>query len=108
MSDYQRIGIVLVASVLAYCLWTVVRPANIIRVDHSVIFVEHLPITKKGKLNWWLKNKENLESEYHIFEAKNNFTVVATKSCHKEKEMALQMTIPVLMMLKIKNVYTTI
>ncbi|UWS28639.1 DUF943 family protein [Erwinia pyrifoliae] len=76
MSDYKRIGIVLVASVLAYCLWTVVRPANIIRVEHSVIFVEHFPITKKGKLNWWLENKENLGNEYHIFEAKNNFTVV--------------------------------
>ncbi|WP_244269286.1 DUF943 family protein [Pantoea septica] len=44
--------------------------------DNGAVFVEHLPMTTEGKLNWWLKNRELIENKYHIFNPPDNFTVI--------------------------------
>lgn len=66
MFNYKRIGSILVFLIIAYCILIAVRPAKIVRVDNSTVFVEHLPMTNKGKLSWWLKSKELLQNKYHI------------------------------------------
>ncbi|HEC5301593.1 DUF943 family protein [Pantoea ananatis] len=76
MFNYKRIGAFLVFLIIAYCIWIAIRPAKIVRVDNSAVFVEHLPMTTEGKLNWWLKNRELLESKYHIINTPDNFTVI--------------------------------
>ena len=76
MFNYKRIGSILVFLIIAYCILIAVRPAKIVRVDNSTVFVEHLPMTNKGKLSWWLKNKELLKNKYHIINPPDNFTVI--------------------------------
>ncbi len=76
MFNYKRIGSILVFLIIAYCILIAVRPAKIVRVDNSTVFVEHLPMTNKGKLSWWLKNKESLQNKYHIITPPDNFTVI--------------------------------
>ncbi|MFN2046595.1 DUF943 family protein [Pantoea agglomerans] len=76
MFNYKRIGAFLVLLIIAYCIWIVIRPAKIVRVDNGAVFVEHLPMTRDGKLNWWLKNKDSLQSKYHIINTPDNFTVI--------------------------------
>lgn len=75
MSNYKRLGVVVAFFLAIYCLWIAVRPAKIVKVDKDVVFVEHLPMTNKGKLNWWLENKDSLQNKYHIFNTTENFTV---------------------------------
>ncbi|SQK73923.1 DUF943 family protein [Tatumella ptyseos] len=76
MFNYKRIGSILVFLIIAYCILIAVRPAKIVRVDNSTVFVEHLPMTNKGKLSWWLKSKELLQNKYHIINPPDNFTVI--------------------------------
>lgn len=76
MFNYKRIGSILVFLIIAYCILIAVRPAKIVRVDNSTVFVEHLPMTNKGKLSWWLKNKELLQNKYYIINPPDNFTVI--------------------------------
>ena len=76
MFNYKRIGSILVFLIIAYCILIAVRPAKIVRVDNNTVFVENLPMTNKGKLSWWLKNKELLKNKYHIINPPDNFTVI--------------------------------
>ncbi|WP_025902189.1 DUF943 family protein [Tatumella sp. UCD-D_suzukii] len=76
MFNYKRIGSILVFLIIAYCILIAVRPAKIVRVDNNTVFVENLPMTNKGKLSWWLKNKELLQNKYHIINPPDNFTVI--------------------------------
>lgn len=76
MFKYKRIGAFLIFLLSAYCIWIAVRPTKIVRVDNGAVFVEHLPMTAEGKLNWWLKNKELLQKKYHIINTPDNFTVI--------------------------------
>lgn len=76
MFNYKRIGAFLVFLIIAYCIWITIRPSQIVRVDNGTVFVENLPMTTKGKLNWWLKNRELLENKYHVINTPDNFTVI--------------------------------
>ncbi|WP_130830925.1 DUF943 family protein [[Erwinia] mediterraneensis] len=76
MFKYKRIGAILVLLITAYCIWIAVRPTKIVRVDNGAVFVEHLPMTTDGKLNWWLKNRDLLQNKYHIINTPDNFTVI--------------------------------
>ncbi|MGC6655562.1 DUF943 family protein [Pantoea sp. EEL5] len=76
MFNYKRIGAILVFLIIAYCIWIALRPAKIVRVDNGAVFVENLPMTAEGKLNWWLKNKDLLQKKYHIINTPDNFTVI--------------------------------
>ncbi|KAF6661479.1 DUF943 family protein [Enterobacteriaceae bacterium EKM102V] len=56
---------------LSYWLWLSQRPVDIIAVHHrssgfSDVLVNSFPPTDKGKINWWLKNKEMLNDKYGI------------------------------------------
>lgn len=59
MFKYKRIGAILIFLITVYCIWIAVRPTKIVRVDNGAVFVEHLPMTMDGKLNWWLKTKNH-------------------------------------------------
>jgi len=76
MFRYERVGVILFLLITTYCLWIAVRPAKLARVDNGAVFVEHLPMTTEGKLNWWLKNKGLLQKKYHIINASDNYTVI--------------------------------
>lgn len=76
MFNYKRISAVLIFLITAYCVWIAIRPAKIVRVDNGAVFVEHLPMTAEGKLNWWLKNKDSLQNKYHIISTPDNYTVI--------------------------------
>lgn len=85
MFKHKRTGAILVFLITAYCIWIAVRPAKIVRVDNGAVFVEHLPMTTEGKLNWWFKNRELLDNKYHIIDTPDNFTVVIMNFSGYEK-----------------------
>ncbi|MEB5704856.1 DUF943 family protein [Pantoea anthophila] len=76
MFKYKRISVVVIFLITAYCVWIATKPAKIVRVDNGAVFVEHLPMTTEGKLNWWLKNKDSLQKKYHIISTPDNYTVI--------------------------------
>ena len=53
-----------------YFLWLSLRPVDIVAVHqnhhYSSVLVKTFPFTDKGKINWWLKNKDRLKSRYDI------------------------------------------
>lgn len=55
---------------LGYALWFYLRPVKIVSVHEdghfSSVLVRNFPFTDKGKINWWLKNKDMLQEKYHI------------------------------------------
>ncbi|MGE1562547.1 DUF943 family protein [Pantoea septica] len=56
---------------LGYWLWLSLRPVEIVAIHHrssgfSDILVTSFPPTDKGKINWWLKNKDILKDKYGI------------------------------------------
>ncbi|WP_130832762.1 DUF943 family protein [[Erwinia] mediterraneensis] len=50
--------------------WLLLRPVEVIAVhkndSHSYVLVKNFPFTDKGKINWWLKNKDVLADKYKI------------------------------------------
>ena len=50
-------------------LWLSLRPVEIVAVhqrnDFSDVLVKSFPLTAKGKIKWWLENKEMLKSRYN-------------------------------------------
>lgn len=73
---YKKIKTIISVSVLCvlffmtYICWLNYKYVKIIAVhnngDFSSVLVENFPYTDKGKITWWLKNKDNLQSKYHI------------------------------------------
>ena len=60
-----------VGCVLAgYLLWQSFRPVEIVAVHHdgnySDVLVKNFPFTSRGKINWWLENKDMLKAKYDI------------------------------------------
>ncbi|THB84812.1 DUF943 family protein [Pantoea allii] len=55
---------------VAYLLWLSLRPVKIVAVHNtanwSSVLVKNFPITDRGKINWWLKNKDALKRQYDI------------------------------------------
>ncbi|WNJ82166.1 DUF943 family protein [Cedecea neteri] len=64
--------VLLLAVCVLFCYgqWFFFRPVEIVAVHqrntYSSILVKNLPFTKKGKINWWLENKEMLKAKYDI------------------------------------------
>lgn len=61
----------LLGCVLAgYFVWLSQRPVEIIAVhedgNHSYVLVKNFPFTDKGKISWWLENKDRLKDKYSI------------------------------------------
>lgn len=56
---------------LGYWLWLSLHPVEIVAIHHrssgfSDVLVTSFPPTDKGKINWWLKNKDTLKDKYDI------------------------------------------
>ncbi|SCC68916.1 DUF943 family protein [Kosakonia oryziphila] len=58
------------STLIGYFLWLSLHPVKIIAVhqsnNYSDILVENFPVTDKGKIKWWLKNKTKLKEKYRI------------------------------------------
>ncbi|NIF60166.1 DUF943 family protein [Enterobacter sp. Ap-916] len=56
--------------VAVYCLWLFFRSVKIVAVhqrnNYSSILVKNFPFTDKGKIDWWLENKDALKAKYDI------------------------------------------
>ncbi|MBT0723953.1 DUF943 family protein [Rosenbergiella sp. S61] len=57
--------------IFSYSLWLPLRPVDIIAVHHrghgsSAVLVKNFPFTDKGKMSWWLKNKDVLKDKHKI------------------------------------------
>ena len=76
------LSLLVIIALLGYWLWLSLRSVEIVAVhqegSHSSVLVKSFPLTDKGKINWWLKNKEMLKDKYHIPtpDADGAFTVV--------------------------------
>lgn len=58
-------------TLLSYLLWISIRPVKIIAVHQrsshfSDVLVKNFPVTDKGKIAWWLENKEMLKNKYKL------------------------------------------
>ncbi|NIF60161.1 DUF943 family protein [Enterobacter sp. Ap-916] len=65
------ISLLLSGGVFLVCyLWLLFRPVEIIAVhqrnSYSDVLVSNFPFANKGKIDWWLKNKEMLRTKYDI------------------------------------------
>ncbi|CAE1143050.1 DUF943 family protein [Serratia sp. Tan611] len=63
--------VLLVVCTFIVCLsWMLLRPVEIIVVhkndNFSDVLVTNFPLTDKGKINWWLENKDELSKNYGI------------------------------------------
>ncbi|WP_261641640.1 DUF943 family protein [Erwinia mallotivora] len=62
--------------------WLSLRQAEIISVhkekNHSDILVEYFPFTVKGKINWWLENKNMLKIKYDVPSPSHDGSFVVT------------------------------
>ncbi len=64
-------ALLLIGSVLlGYFFWLSRHPVEIISVhqrnNYSDILVRNFPFTEKGKINWWLENRDMLKAKYSI------------------------------------------
>lgn len=54
----------------AWGLWVTLHPVVIVAVhedgNHSLVLVNQFPFTDRGKINWWLENKNMLKEKYNI------------------------------------------
>ncbi|BCQ32892.1 MULTISPECIES: DUF943 family protein [Erwinia] len=56
---------------LGYLYWLSMRPVEIIAIHNrgshfNSVIVKNFPFTDRGKIAWWLKNKEILKGKYNI------------------------------------------
>lgn len=55
---------------LGYFFWRSLQPVEIVAVhqrnNFSDVLVNNFPFTDKGKVNWWLDNKDKLKEKYDI------------------------------------------
>ncbi|WP_288497258.1 DUF943 family protein [uncultured Erwinia sp.] len=53
-----------------YFLWVFLRLVEIVAVhqdgNYSYVLVKNFPLTEKGKIHWWLMNKDMLKQRYDI------------------------------------------
>jgi len=67
---------------LGYWLWLSLCTVEIVAVhedgNHASVLVKAFPVTDKGKISWWLKNKDMIKDKYNIpkLSSSGNFTIV--------------------------------
>ncbi|HDR2472953.1 TPA: DUF943 family protein [Enterobacter soli] len=59
--------------VIVFTLWEDIYPVKIIDVhrstdkfDYDDIIVDHFPLTDRGRINWWLSQRDTLKNKYNI------------------------------------------
>lgn len=82
---FKKIPTVLLMScsaLLCYSMWLLLCPVKIVAVHEdghfSSVLVKNFPFTDRGKIDWWLKNKDMLKSRYGIPKPASygNFTII--------------------------------
>ncbi|WP_253378913.1 DUF943 family protein [unidentified bacterial endosymbiont] len=60
-------------AVIVVSLWDYIYPVKIIdvhlstdRFDYDDIIVDHFPLTDRGRINWWLSQRDMLKKKYSI------------------------------------------
>ena len=60
-------------AVMVFSLWDYVFPVRIIdvhrstdRMGYDYIIVDHFPLTDRGRINWWLSQRDMLKKKYNI------------------------------------------
>ncbi len=57
-------------SLIWYLIWLTFRPVKIVSVhkdeNFSHVLVRNFPLTDKGKISWWIENKDILKENYNI------------------------------------------
>ncbi len=67
---------------LACVLWLSLRPVEIVAAhedgNYSSVLMKNFPITDRGKIDWWLENKDTLKRRYDIPKpaSNGNFTII--------------------------------
>lgn len=70
--SYVKFKLFLAATAVGmiYTAWMLSRPVEVIAVHHgqyiSQLLVKNLPVTGKGKIEWWEENKSMLKEKYGI------------------------------------------
>jgi hypothetical protein len=69
--ENKKTLIILITMIMAVCfLWLALRSVEIVNVyqrnNFSDVLIKNLPLTEKGKIEWWLKNEEMLKKRYDI------------------------------------------
>lgn len=68
----QLFGLFLLSGcvLLTYWIWLSLHPVEIVAVhqknNYSEVLVNNFPFNDKGKIDWWLKNKDILKEKYGI------------------------------------------
>ncbi|MDE9518522.1 DUF943 family protein [Xenorhabdus bovienii] len=70
MNKY-KLFLSLIVILVVYGVWWLLQPVEIIGVHHrssgyNDVLVKHFPITDRGKIDWWEKNKSMLKNKYGI------------------------------------------
>jgi len=69
-SLYLIVLAMVLTSGLLYFICSLMRPVEIIAIHQrnsfSDVLVRHFPLTQKGQIEWWLKNKDMLKQRYNI------------------------------------------
>ncbi|AVJ20022.1 hypothetical protein CLM71_07080 [Serratia sp. MYb239] len=62
--------LVMAGVVIGYASWLLLRPVKIVAVHEdrhfSSVLVNNFPFTTRGKIEWWLQNKDMLKERYGI------------------------------------------
>lgn len=70
MKNNLRILCIIGGVLSGFFLWFIYRPVEIIAVhgdgNYSYVLVKGFPITDRGKISWWLKNKDLIGKCYNI------------------------------------------
>lgn len=60
----------LIVVIFGYVKYTDLQPVNIVSVHQDGayidILVKNFPLTDKGRITWWLKNKDSLKDTYNL------------------------------------------
>ncbi|QNK31616.1 DUF943 family protein [Serratia sp. JUb9] len=66
----RYVSLLVVCTFIVCLSWMLLRPIEIIVVhkndNFSDVLVTNFPLTDKGKINWWLENKDKLSKNYGI------------------------------------------
>ncbi|HGM6861819.1 DUF943 family protein [Serratia rubidaea] len=66
----KKIILIIGSAVVFYTLWLLLRPVKVVAVHEnrhfSSVLVNNFPFTTRGKIEWWLQNKDMLKERYGI------------------------------------------
>ncbi|MBL5900357.1 DUF943 family protein [Lelliottia amnigena] len=64
------LGVSIIITIIILLSWEIFLPTKIIAVhndrEFSSVLIKHPPLTDTSKIEWWLRNKENLERNFGI------------------------------------------